>query len=82
MTSIRTLLFAFGFASVVAAADPIPVKVTTDTSAASTRVVLTFAKRVSCAVAEDAGRVKVSCEAAIAADPTTGTLPRAIARSS
>ena len=63
------------------AADPVKVKVATDTSAASTRVVLTFAKKVACAVAEDAGRVKVTCDAAIAADPGSGTVDDAILKS-
>jgi N-acetylmuramoyl-L-alanine amidase len=67
--------------TVAFAADPVPMKVSTDTSGASTRVVLTFAKKIACAVAEDAGRVKVTCDAAIAADPGSGTLDDAMLKS-
>ena len=51
------------------AAEPVPVKITTDSSGASTRMVLTFARKAACAVAEEAGRIHVTCDAPIAADP-------------
>jgi N-acetylmuramoyl-L-alanine amidase len=78
MTSLRPLLFAFAIGTAAFGAEPIPVKVTTDTSGASTRVVLTFTKKVSCAVVEDTGHVKVRCDDPIAADPATGKLDDAI----
>ena len=78
MTRLRPLLFAFAVGAAAFAADPIPVKVATDTSGASTRVVLTFAKKVACAVVEDAGHVKIRCDDPIAADPATGKLDDAI----
>jgi N-acetylmuramoyl-L-alanine amidase len=74
MTSLRPFVLAFAIGTAALAAAPIPVKVATDTSGASTRVVLTFAKKVACGVVEDAGHVKISCDAPIAADPATGTL--------
>jgi len=81
MISFRRVLLAITIGTAAFAADPIPVKVATDTSGASTRVVLTFAKKVACAVVEDAGHVKVNCDAAIAADPGAGTLDDAILKS-
>jgi len=60
------------------AADAVPVKVSTDMGPASTRVVLTFQKKTACAVTPDPGRVKVTCDAAIAADPATGAFDDAI----
>jgi N-acetylmuramoyl-L-alanine amidase len=69
-------MLAAGVAAV--AAEPIAVKVTSDTSGASTRVVLSFAKKTACTVGEDAGRIKVTCDAAIALDPAKGTLDDAI----
>jgi N-acetylmuramoyl-L-alanine amidase len=78
MTALRALLLAFAFATAAAAADPIAVKIATDTSGASTRVVLTFSKKVTCAVVEGAGHVKVSCDDPVAADPGGGTLDDAI----
>ena len=81
MKSLCPFLFAFAIGTVAFAADPVPVKVSTDRSGASTRVVLTFAKRIACAVAEDAGRVKVVCDAAIAADRSSGTIDDAILKS-
>jgi N-acetylmuramoyl-L-alanine amidase len=65
-------------ATTAAAAEPIGVKVTTDTSGASTRVVLRFSKKVACAVAEEPRRIKVACDAAIAPDPASATLDDAI----
>jgi N-acetylmuramoyl-L-alanine amidase len=81
MKSLRLLLLAWAIGTAAFAADPIPVKVATDTSGASTRVVMTFAKKVACAVVEDAGHVKISCDAAIVADPETGTLDDAMLQS-
>ncbi len=60
------------------AADSVPVRVATDTSGTSTRVVLTFAQKVACAVAEDAGRVKVACDAPVAPDAAGGSFDDAI----
>lgn len=54
------------------AAEPVRVRVTTDSSEASTRVVLNFAKTIACAVAEVAGKVRVTCDAAIAPEPPSG----------
>lgn len=68
-------------ATVAAAADPVSVKLTSDVSGASTRVVLSFAKKVSCAVSEDAGRIKIACDAPIAADPASGAPDDAILKS-
>ena len=79
--TLRPLVFAFAIGTAAFAADPIPVKVSTDTSGASTRVVLTFAKKVACAVVEDVGHVKIACDAAIAADPGSGTPDDAILKS-
>jgi len=69
------LLAAAGLAN---AADPVPVKIATDTSGPSTRVVLTFGKKVACDVSQDAARVKVTCDGPIAPDPAKGTLDDAI----
>jgi N-acetylmuramoyl-L-alanine amidase len=81
MTSLRPFLLAFTIGAAAFAADPIPVKIATDTSGASTRVVLTFAKKVACTAVEDAGHVRIQCDGPIAADPGTGTLDDAILRS-
>jgi len=81
MKTLRPLVFAFAIGAAAFAADPIPVKVSTDTSGASTRVVLTFAKKVACGVVEDAGHVKIVCDAAIAPDPGSGTPDDAILKS-
>jgi N-acetylmuramoyl-L-alanine amidase len=78
MMAMRSLLAVFVLGTVAFAADPVPVKVTTDVSGATTRVVLTFSKKTSCAAAEDAGRIRVTCDAAIAAEPAQGTLDDAI----
>ena len=75
MTTLRpAVMFALAVATAAFAADPVPVKVSIDTSESSTRVVLTFPKKVACAVAEDAGRIKIVCDAAITPDPGNGTL--------
>jgi N-acetylmuramoyl-L-alanine amidase len=78
MTSLRPFLLAVAVGTAALAADPVPVKIATDASGASTRVVLTFAKKVSCAVAEDPGHVKIRCDDPVAADPATGKLDDAI----
>jgi N-acetylmuramoyl-L-alanine amidase len=79
MTTVRKALCVFAIAFAAFAADPVvPVKVSIDASGSSTRVVLTFPKKVACATAEDAGRIKVVCDAAIAPDPGQGTLDDAI----
>jgi len=74
MKTLFSFVLAWSIGAATFAADPIAVKVSTDTSGASTRVVLTFAKKVACAVIEDPGRLKVACEVAISADPASGTL--------
>ncbi len=81
MKTLRLLVFALSFCTAALAAGPIPVKISADTSGASSRVVLTFAKKVPCEVVEDAGHVKVVCDAAIVADPASGTLDDAILKS-
>jgi len=81
MKTLRLLGFALTIGTAALAAEPIAVKVATDTSGASTRVVLTFAKKVACDVVEDPGHVKVVCEGAIAATPGNGTLDDAILKS-
>jgi len=81
MRLLRSFVFTLASGTAAFAADPIPVKVSTDTSGASTRVVLTFAKKVACAVIEDTGHVKIVCDAAIAADPGSGTPDDAILKS-
>jgi len=78
MKAMRPLLIVLFAAGTVLAADPVPVTVSTDTSGASTRVVLTFAKKVGCTVAEETGRIKVGCDAAIAPNPASGTIDDAI----
>jgi len=81
MRIVRPLVFALTIGTAAFAAEPIAVKVATDTSGASTRVVLTFAKKVACAVAEAPGHVKIACDAAIVASPGSGTLDDAILKS-
>ncbi len=81
MRILRLLVFTLAIGTIALAADPIAVKVTTDTSGASTRVVLTFAKKVACDVVEDPGHVKIACDAAIVASPGNGTLDDAILKS-
>lgn len=81
MRTLRPLMLVLTVATAALAADSVPVRVSTDTSGASTRVVLNFAKPVACAVAEDVGRIKVTCDAAIALDPGSGALDDAILKS-
>ena len=81
MRAMRSLLVALFVGGVAFAADPIPVKVSTDTSGASTRVVLTFGKKVACAVAEVPGHIRVTCDSAVAPEPQSGTLDDAILKS-
>jgi N-acetylmuramoyl-L-alanine amidase len=81
MRTSRLLVFALTIGTAAFAAEPIAVKVATDTSGASTRVVLTFAKKVACSVAETPGHVKIACDGAIAATPGNGTLDDAILKS-
>ncbi len=78
MRRLAALVLVLAAATAARAADPIAVKVATDTSGASTRVVLSFAKKVGCTVGEDAGRIKVACDAAIALDPGKASLDDAI----
>ncbi len=81
MRTLNSLVLALAIGTAAFAAEPIAVKVATDTSGASSRVVLMFAKKLSCDVAEDPGRVKISCDAPIVATPETGTLDDAILKS-
>ncbi len=80
MTAGRTL-FATALAgamTLAAAAEPVRVKVAVDTSGASTRMVLTFAKKAACSVAEEPGKIKVSCDQPIALDGQAGAVDDAI----
>jgi N-acetylmuramoyl-L-alanine amidase len=80
--TMRLLAVPAGLLGVAAfAADSVPVKVATDTSGASTRVVLTFAKKTACTAVEDGGKIKVNCSTAIAPDPASGKLDDAILES-
>jgi N-acetylmuramoyl-L-alanine amidase len=79
--TLRIVVAVAALATAALAADPVPVKVATDTTGASTRVVLTFAKKAACAATEDTGRVKVVCEAAIAPDPARGAIDDPILKS-
>ena len=72
------VVFVLSICAAALAAEPVPVKVATDTSGASTRVVLTFGKKVACSVGEEPGRIKVACDAAIAANPPSGATDDAI----
>ena len=65
MRTFLALLLTLAVGSRASAAEPIAVKVATDTSGASTRVVLTFAKKVGCSVAETPGSIKIVCDAPI-----------------
>ena len=78
MMAMRSILAVFLLGTAALAADPVAVKVSTDVSGPSTRVVLTFAKKTACAATEDAGRIRVTCDAAIAPEPAQGTLDDAI----
>jgi N-acetylmuramoyl-L-alanine amidase len=81
MTSMRKLPLAVLVCIAAAralAAEAVPVKVSTDMGLTSTRVVLTFQKKTACSVTPDPGRIKVTCEAAIAADPASGSFDDAI----
>ena len=81
MKSLSSLALALAIGATSFAAEPIAVSVATDTSGASTRVVVTFAKKASCDVAEDPGRVKIACDAPIVATPANGTLDDSILKS-
>jgi len=78
VTTLRSAVLALAIATVANAADPVPVKVSIDTSGSSTRVVLKYPKKVACGIAEDAGRIKVVCDVAITPDPASLTLDDAI----
>jgi N-acetylmuramoyl-L-alanine amidase len=81
MKRLASFVLSFTIGAAAVAGDPIAVRVSTDTSGASTRVVLTFAKKVACAVIEDPGHVRVACEAAISADPGSVSLDDPILKS-
>jgi N-acetylmuramoyl-L-alanine amidase len=81
MNPLRLLVPALLAATLAHGADPTTVKIVTDTSGASTRLVLTFSKKVNYAVVEDTGHVKIVCESAIAADPPSGLPDDAILKS-
>ncbi|HEX4826055.1 MAG TPA: N-acetylmuramoyl-L-alanine amidase [Candidatus Polarisedimenticolaceae bacterium] len=75
---MRALLAVLAVLVSMHAAAAVGVRISSDTSGPSTRVVLTFAKSTSCKVAEQAGRVTVSCDAALDPDPATGKLDDSI----
>jgi N-acetylmuramoyl-L-alanine amidase len=72
MKRLLSLAVVLTLGAAALAADSVPVRVSTDMSGGSTRVVLSFAKKVGCAVSEDAGRIKIACDAALLLDPPTG----------
>jgi N-acetylmuramoyl-L-alanine amidase len=77
--SIVTL--AFLVTAAAAAAEPIQVKVATDTAGSSTRIVLTFAKKTACTVTEETGRLRVACDAPLAPEPSSVTVDDGIVKS-
>jgi N-acetylmuramoyl-L-alanine amidase len=81
MRTLLPLVLALAIGAGTYAAEPIAVKVATDTSGASTRMVLTFAKKVACAVTENPGVVKIACDEPIAANPASSTIDDAILKS-
>lgn len=68
-------VLAFG---AVVAASPAPVKVASDATGPSTRIVLTFEKNGSCRATEAPGRVVVACDGPIVADPASGKIDDSI----
>ena len=77
--AMRLMVLGVGLAGAGAwGADAVPVKVTTDISGTSTRVVLTFSKKIDCNVVEDAGKLRIACNGAIAPDPAGGSVDDAI----
>ena len=68
------LLAALAAATLVAAADPVPVTITTDSSGPSTRVVLMVEKGARCKVVQETARVQVECDNPIAPTPRSGAL--------
>src|SRR5512143_2836689 len=78
MKTLPPVVFLVLAFTAAAAAAPVTVKVSTDTSGASTRVVLTFGKGTTCKVVESAGHVQVVCDAPVAPEPARGQLDDAI----
>ena len=78
MWSLPRVLVPLAAATLVLAADAVPVTITTDTSGPSTRVVLTVEKGTHCRASQDTGRVQIACEGPIAAQPASGALDDAI----
>ena len=60
--------------SAVSAADPVSVRIAADTGGASTRLVLTFSRSMSCATSEAQGKLRISCPEPILPDSATRTL--------
>jgi N-acetylmuramoyl-L-alanine amidase len=56
------------------AADPVAVRIAADTAGASTRVVLTFARPLTCTTSETAGKLRVLCPEPIAPDSAARAL--------
>jgi N-acetylmuramoyl-L-alanine amidase len=81
MKRLELLVPALLIATVAHGADPTTVKIATDTSGASTRLVLTFAKKIAFVVVEDTGHVKIICESAIALEPAGAAPDDAILKS-
>jgi N-acetylmuramoyl-L-alanine amidase len=78
MKTLPPVLFLALTVCAAASAAPAPVKVASDVSGSSTRVVLTIAKETTCKAVEAPGHVYVVCDAAIAPDPASGKLDDAI----
>jgi N-acetylmuramoyl-L-alanine amidase len=72
---VLVLALTFGAAAVAA---PVTVKVSSDVSGPSTRVVLTFAKGAGCRVIESAGRVQITCDVPVVLDPASAKLDDSI----
>ena len=69
-----TLAAIAAFSTVAFAADPVAVRIAADTGGASTRVVLTFARQLTCTTMEAAGKLRIACPEAIAVDASARTL--------
>jgi N-acetylmuramoyl-L-alanine amidase len=78
MKSLPAVLLLLLYAAPSGAAAAAIVKVSSDSSGPSTRIVLTFVKNGSCSVAERPGRVQVTCDTALDPDPASGKLDDAI----
>jgi N-acetylmuramoyl-L-alanine amidase len=75
VTSPRWTLAALAAVSFSAlAADPVAVRIAADTAGASTRVVLTFARPLTCTTSEAVGKLRVVCPEPIVPDSPTRAL--------